>query len=112
MFGDLVVYAADVLLRGSGTVIDRITEALKAKWNITDKPAFKWGSGDHCEYLSVDIQALSDGWYLSQPHYTRDLLAKWAMKPVDPSPRSKTPRRLRTTSSPSPTWSTCARRSG
>ena len=46
VLGYLVVYADDVLILVSGIVIDRITEALKAKWNITYKPANKWGCGD------------------------------------------------------------------
>ena len=78
--GYLVVYVDDFLILGAGSTINAVTETVKSKWKITDKPTLKWGSKLSVEYLSVEISAVSDGWHLSQAVYCKDLLAKWGME--------------------------------
>ena len=57
----MTVYVDDFLLMGSGPVLDKLTKVIEDKWNITNNPVLKWGSGLSVEYLSVRITALPDG---------------------------------------------------
>ena len=53
---------------------------------VSDKPIVPFGSGKTVEYLSVEVEAVSDGWLLGQKTYCADLLTQWSMqecRPVD-----------------------------
>ena len=56
----------DVQLRDCQGQARAATEVIRNTWRITDKPTVRFGSGLSAEYLSVDICAAPDGWYLSQ----------------------------------------------
>ena len=59
--------------------IDAVRDKLRETWQITDKPTVNFGSGLSVEYLSVNITAEQNGWFLDQGVYCQDLLAKWSM---------------------------------
>ena len=77
--GFLVTYVDDFLILGGDALTDRVTDVIKQKWKITEKPKVSYGSGNSVEYLSVNITAYPTGYFLDQTVYTQDLLAKWSM---------------------------------
>ena len=82
--GWVVVYVDDYLVVGSDLVIDSVTETIKAKWQTSEQPTLQYGSNASVAYLSVDVKATPEGFFLSQPSYTEELLEKWSMQECNP----------------------------
>ena len=80
--GWVVVY--DFAIVASDPVIDLVRDVIAKKWRITDKPTISFGSGQKVEYLSVEVHALPEGYFLTQDTYTEDLLRKWSMDECRP----------------------------
>ena len=75
----MVTYVDDFLILAPDAFLDKVNGAIESKWRITEKPTVHYGSGISVEYLSVNITAVKDGFFLEQSVYTQDLLAKWSM---------------------------------
>ena len=75
----------DFLTVGNDETINAATDVIKNRWKVSEKDTLNYGSGLSVEYLSVNVQALPQGFFLSQAVYTTDLLEKWSMaerKPI------------------------------
>ena len=74
----------DFAILSSDPVSDLVNKAIEEKWKVSDKPIVPFGSGKTVEYLSVEIEAVSDGWLLGQKTYCADLLTKLSMQDCRP----------------------------
>ena len=65
-------------------MINATTDVIKGRWKVSEKDVATYGSGASVEYLSVDIRALPQGFFLSQPAYTVDMLERWSTSECRP----------------------------
>ena len=62
----MATYVDDFLIVGPDSLINLVTDVIKAQWNTTEKPMVSFGAGNSVGYLSVNITAYPSGYFLGQ----------------------------------------------